>query len=349
MQTNTPTLQGDPTAVMGRRIVAYLIDLVIAMVLMGGLFAAVADHATARSADAAQRACDIITSSGGDSCFALGSDVYVTTSGESSLIFLVGLAYGLFFHVLLPGINGFSPGKGVMGLRIVKKDDGTIAGIGANAVRWLLLFVDTFPWVLPLVGLVTASTSKGHRRVGDMAAGTLVVRREAVGQVPAVPGLTTSTAVTGSWSPPAPTGSWAPPTPAPPPAPPGAAPGAPSPGAPPTPPPAPPSTPPSGESGAAPPFAPPAPPTAGEPGGSAGGPAGGSADVDADDTAETPVAASGAGDAPDGGSPDAGASRPGVDAPLWDEARNTYIQWDPELQKWMEWDEANGRWIPIST
>ncbi|MEC7507291.1 MAG: hypothetical protein VX510_10825 [Actinomycetota bacterium] len=41
-------------------------------------------------------------------------------------------------------------------------------------------------------------------------------------------------------------------------------------------------------------------------------------------------------------------SRPGVDAPMWDDARGTYIQWDPELTEWMEWSEAQGRWIPIS-
>jgi len=31
-----------------------------------------------------------------------------------------------------------------------------------------------------------------------------------------------------------------------------------------------------------------------------------------------------------------------------DEARNTYIQWDPELEQWMEWGESQGKWIPIS-
>lgn len=41
-------------------------------------------------------------------------------------------------------------------------------------------------------------------------------------------------------------------------------------------------------------------------------------------------------------------AHPGIEAPQWDEARNTYIQWDPELNEWMEWNEPSGRWIPIS-
>ncbi len=42
------------------------------------------------------------------------------------------------------------------------------------------------------------------------------------------------------------------------------------------------------------------------------------------------------------------APQAGVDAPAWDDARNTYIQWDYQLEAWMEWSEAEGRWIPIS-
>jgi hypothetical protein len=38
---------------------------------------------------------------------------------------------------------------------------------------------------------------------------------------------------------------------------------------------------------------------------------------------------------------------PGVDAPLWDADRSTYIQWDPELSLWVQWDNATQRWFPI--
>ena len=47
-------------------------------------------------------------------------------------------------------------------------------------------------------------------------------------------------------------------------------------------------------------------------------------------------------------SPPDATSRPGVDAPVWDDARDAYIQWDPDLGAWMEWSEAQSRWLPIS-
>jgi hypothetical protein len=41
------------------------------------------------------------------------------------------------------------------------------------------------------------------------------------------------------------------------------------------------------------------------------------------------------------------AGTPGVDAPLWDDARDAYIQWDPEIARWVQWDEAAQQWRPI--
>jgi hypothetical protein len=41
------------------------------------------------------------------------------------------------------------------------------------------------------------------------------------------------------------------------------------------------------------------------------------------------------------------AGTPGVDAPLWDDARDAYIQWDPEIARWVQWDETARQWRPI--
>jgi hypothetical protein len=38
---------------------------------------------------------------------------------------------------------------------------------------------------------------------------------------------------------------------------------------------------------------------------------------------------------------------PGVDAPLWDDARDAYIQWDPEINRWVQWNETAQEWRPI--
>lgn len=41
-------------------------------------------------------------------------------------------------------------------------------------------------------------------------------------------------------------------------------------------------------------------------------------------------------------------ARPGIDSPMWDDARDTYIQWDPRLEEWVMWSESSSSWIPIS-
>jgi hypothetical protein len=93
-------------------------------------------------------------------------------------------------------------GKLLLGIRTVR-EDGRAAGMGKALVRWLLWIVDGFPYFLPLVGFIVALTSTGHRRVGDMAAKTFVVRKAAMGSPIIVPGLTAppvmEPAVAGAW------------------------------------------------------------------------------------------------------------------------------------------------------
>jgi uncharacterized RDD family membrane protein YckC len=60
-----------------------------------------------------------------------------------------------------------------LGIKIVTAD-GQAPGLGKLSVRLLLLPVDLIP--LGLIGLITMCVSSKHQRVGDMAAGTLVVR-----------------------------------------------------------------------------------------------------------------------------------------------------------------------------
>ena len=67
---------------------------------------------------------------------------------------------------------------------------GALAGLGKCIGRTLMWIVDAFPFVLPLVGLITGVASSGHRRVGDMVASTLVVHKSSVDIPPLVPGLT---------------------------------------------------------------------------------------------------------------------------------------------------------------
>lgn len=69
--------------------------------------------------------------------------------------------------------HGQTPGKRVMKLRVIK-DSGRQITLFESLTRNLLRFVDYLP-SLYLVGVITMLCNKRHQRLGDLAAGTLVV------------------------------------------------------------------------------------------------------------------------------------------------------------------------------
>ncbi|MCK3846250.1 RDD family protein [Pseudomonas sp. W15Feb34] len=91
----------------------------------------------------------------------------------SLLLFLVSWWYMVLFEVLN---QGCSPGKQVMGLRVVQ-DDGTPIGWSASLIRNLLRFVDMLPFGY-FLGAISCLQHPHFKRLGDLAAGTLVVYRE---------------------------------------------------------------------------------------------------------------------------------------------------------------------------
>ncbi|PAU52927.1 hypothetical protein BZL41_24235 [Pseudomonas sp. PIC25] len=97
------------------------------------------------------------------------------------LLFLVTWWYMVLFEVLN---QGRSPGKQLLGLRVVH-DDGTPVGWAASLTRNLLRFVDILPFGYTL-GILSCLNHPAFKRLGDMAAGTLVVYRE---EMPARPEL----------------------------------------------------------------------------------------------------------------------------------------------------------------
>ncbi|MXW61644.1 MAG: hypothetical protein F4Y27_04185 [Acidimicrobiaceae bacterium] len=308
IQPNDP-VPADPTAVFGRRCFAYIIDFLILFVV--GVIA-VFSMATLDEVDdpaLATQICEHYEAlNNGDVCVDLDSAVFVFEADKFNNLFWLTLAIAVLNSVVISSITGGSLGKLAVGVRVVDKNTFQKAGIGKQALRWILLIVDSFPWVVivPLTGLILGLASKGHRRVGDFAAKTLVVDKKSVGRPTLVPGVNevagATISVPGLWDPPVQ---------------------------------ARPSQPPVAEPSASAPITE-QPPAAVDP---ATDP---SAVVEphADGAAEPPPAA----EASHQDEP----SQPGVDAPMWDEAREAYIQWDPELQAWMEWSESGGRWIPIS-
>jgi uncharacterized RDD family membrane protein YckC len=70
--------------------------------------------------------------------------------------------------------SGQTPGKKVMGIKVVKENGKTLS-FGDALIRTVLRIIDWLPAAY-IVGLVVILVSKNKQRVGDMAAKTIVVR-----------------------------------------------------------------------------------------------------------------------------------------------------------------------------
>jgi uncharacterized RDD family membrane protein YckC len=150
MMDETPATPSQTENVTGRRIVAGFIDVIvlgILFVVMSALFG------------------DAESSSNGDS-----GNFSVSLSGVPFIIYvLLSIAY----YLVPEAMTGQSLGKKIMGLRVVALED-TLSW-GKAAIRTVLRIIDSLP-VLYLVGLISVAVTKKNQRIGDLAAGTIVVR-----------------------------------------------------------------------------------------------------------------------------------------------------------------------------
>jgi uncharacterized RDD family membrane protein YckC len=159
------------TSVVGRRVGAFVIDFLISGVVYWILFFLFAERQASEPVGGIKATLN------------LGDTVYAITGGKATLFFLIYFVAGLAYWAVLPGIRGFTVGKAVAGIRVVRADGTVPAGVGPNLLRQVVGIVDYFPYFLPgLVGFITALATPGHRRVGDMAAGTYVVSKEVAGR-----------------------------------------------------------------------------------------------------------------------------------------------------------------------
>jgi uncharacterized RDD family membrane protein YckC len=86
-------------------------------------------------------------------------------------IFLVNWGYFTLFEAFW---NGRTPGKRVAKIRVIQRT-GRAIGLFESMARNLVRYVDQFPGIYA-VGVITMFATKQHQRLGDLAAGTLVVR-----------------------------------------------------------------------------------------------------------------------------------------------------------------------------
>lgn len=132
--------------VTGRRIVATIID--------GIALSAISSVVTTAYADRGTSGFNLTT---------------LSFHGSVSLAVVV-----LLYYTVLEGVTGRTVGKFVTGIRVIDAETGRAPGLLAALVRTLLRLIDgIFAY---LVGFLIVINSTRCRRLGDMAAKTLVVR-----------------------------------------------------------------------------------------------------------------------------------------------------------------------------
>jgi len=97
--------------------------------------------------------------------------------------FLLEFGYFAFFEALW---NGQTPGKRYVHIRVIKNDGRPISAYEA-VTRNLLRIVDSIPGIYA-VGILSALFSSEGKRLGDFAAGTVVVREQALAAGAGAPG-----------------------------------------------------------------------------------------------------------------------------------------------------------------
>ena len=134
---------------LGERIVARLIDLAIFfLIYLLGLFVG-----------------------GMTSWFLEGSVGLVIVIIVYAVLFVF---YDLIFEIFM---NGQSVGKRVMKIKVISLDGGQ-ARIGQYFMRWLFRIIDFLIGWPGLIALIVAAVSEKTQRIGDIVAGTILIRTE---------------------------------------------------------------------------------------------------------------------------------------------------------------------------
>jgi uncharacterized RDD family membrane protein YckC len=93
---------------------------------------------------------------------------------EAIVIFIVFLFNWGYFTLFEAFWNGRTPGKRVARIRVIQRSGRSI-GLLESMARNLVRYVDQLPFFYA-VGVITMFVTRQHQRLGDLAAGTLVVR-----------------------------------------------------------------------------------------------------------------------------------------------------------------------------
>ena len=114
-----------------------------------------------------------------------GRAVEIHQFSLNGIEFPLWLAFTFIYFVVLEWRFAATIGKAVMGIRVVDQD-GQPPSFDKVLIRNAMRVIDAFPYFIPyLVGLITMGENQGRQRLGDKAAGTMVVPRTKV--IPTTP------------------------------------------------------------------------------------------------------------------------------------------------------------------
>ena len=142
---------------LGQRIVAFIIDsivlgLTIAAIVAASIFARF----------------EILSLS------SLRRMDFMTWRMTHPLLWIISAAIPFAYYFSMETNSGQTLGKKIVGIRVLKAD-GTRCDLSAAAVRNALRFVDNL--FFGLIGVLLIATSAKKQRLGDILAGTVVVKR----------------------------------------------------------------------------------------------------------------------------------------------------------------------------
>jgi uncharacterized RDD family membrane protein YckC len=102
--------------------------------------------------------------------FAGGGNPFLVIAASILAVVAAILGYHVVFEVW---VGGQTPGKRMIGLRVVRTDGGPV-GLAQSLIRTLMRIIDFLPTIYA-IGIVTVFATTRNQRLGDLAAGTVVI------------------------------------------------------------------------------------------------------------------------------------------------------------------------------
>ena len=115
---------------------------------------------------------------------ASGLEEGLTAAGWAIVVFLLLFGYDVAFEVLA---RGRTPGKRIVGLRVMRAG-GEPIGLVTSSIRNVLRLIDILPMAYG-VGVLVMFVTERNQRLGDLVAGSVVVRERLGGRQPTSDGV----------------------------------------------------------------------------------------------------------------------------------------------------------------